>query len=379
MSDKVDQQPQTKTPEIQEPEISPDIKKAADELLVKIETDQKLDVLADDVLDPELKKVFDKIDGEQEEEDRQDQTFTEIQQLVQGKKYIDAASKILRWLSGIFFKDAEKPWLDAYKNLDDDIDFASLDDTQLQDYIHDMDAKINATSNYNKKLKYTYLLSLSKDYIYKKEHSIELDPKAPRQCLQHELQAGNILLLNKWDKVSGAISGIEQKIATTGIQDATDSIWMHSAIISKIENRMPYIIHSTGTIGADGKSGVDEVRLDTYLQWYTATDILVLSWVSADVQTWLTKTVDDITTKQMGKEYDDGAAIAWLIGGLNNKIGIKKEDSAKVNCVEILAETMAKVYTWFESTASIKTPKDFLLQKNLKPAYLATLEAKSIA
>ncbi len=80
----------------------------------------------------------------------------------------------------------------------------------------------------------------------------------------------------------------------------------------------------------------------------------------------------------MGKEYDEGAAIAGLTGGLNNKVGIKKEDSSKVNCVEVLAETMAKVYTDFNATADIKTPKDFLLQKNLKPTYMATLEAKSI-
>jgi hypothetical protein len=59
----------------------------------------------------------------------------------------------------------------------------------------------------------------------------------------------------------------------------------------------------------------------------------------------LTKTVDDIKTNQMGKEYDDGAAVAGLTAGLNNTIGIKKEDASKVNCVEVLAETMAKVYT----------------------------------
>ncbi len=378
MPDQLDQQEQIKTPETEQVPLSPDIKKAADELLVKVETDQNLDVLADDVLDPELKKVFDKIDGEHDEEDRQDETFTEVQQLVQEKKYIDAASKILGWLSGIFFKDAEKPWLDKYEHLDDDVDFASLDDAQLQDYIHDMDAKIDATSNYNKKLKYTYLLSLAKDYAYKKTKKIELEPSAPRQCLQHELQPGNILLLNKWDKVSWSESGISHKIATTGIQEATNSVWMHSVIISKVENGIPYIVQSTWSIGADGKSGVDEVRLDTYLQWYTAADILVLSWVSTEAQTWLTKTVDDIKTNQMSKEYDDGAAVAGLTAGLNNTIGIKKEDSSKVNCVEVLAETMAKVYTWFEATATIKTPKDFLLQKNLKPTYLATLEAKSI-
>ncbi|MBP7061745.1 hypothetical protein KBA84_02850 [Patescibacteria group bacterium] len=197
MPDKIDKKEEIKIPETEQVPVSPDIKKAAEELLVNVDTDQKLDVLADDVLDPELKKVFDKIDGEQDAEDRQDQTFTEIQQLVQDKKYVDAASKIIGWLSGIFFKDAEKTGLDKYENLDDDIDFASLDDAQLQDYIHDMDAKINTTSNYNKKLKYTYLLSLAKDYAYKKEQKIELDPKAPRQCLQHELQPGNILLLNK--------------------------------------------------------------------------------------------------------------------------------------------------------------------------------------
>jgi hypothetical protein len=87
--------------------------------------------------------------------------------------------------------------LDKYEHLDDDIDFASLDDAQLQDYIKDMDAKIDATSNYNKKLKYTYLLSSAKDYAYKKDKKLELDPGAPRQCLQNELQPGNILLLNK--------------------------------------------------------------------------------------------------------------------------------------------------------------------------------------
>ncbi len=378
MPDKIDKKEEIKIPETEQVPVSPDIKKAAEELLVKVDTDQKLDVLADDVLDPELKKVFDKIDGEQDAEDRQDQTFTEVQQLVQEKKYVDAASKIIGWLSGIFFKDAEKTGLDKYENLDDDIDFASLDDAQLQDYIHDMDAKINTTSNYNKKLKYTYLLSLAKDYAYKKTKKIELEPSAPRQCLQHELQPGNILLLNKWDKVSASESGPAHKIATAGIQEATNSVWMHSVIVSKIENGIPYIIHSTGTIGVDGKSGVDEVRLDTYLQWYTAADILVLSWVSTDTQTWLTKTVEDIRANQMGKEYDEGAAIAGLTGGLNNKVGIKKEDSSKVNCVEVLAETMAKVYTDFNATADIKTPKDFLLQKNLKPTYLATLEAKSI-
>lgn len=378
MPDKIDKKEEIKIPETEQVPVSPDIKKAAEELLVKVDTDQKLDVLADDVLDPELKKVFDKIDGEQDAEDRQDQTFTEVQQLVQEKKYVDAASKIIGWLSGIFFKDAEKTGLDKYENLDDDIDFASLDDAQLQDYIHDMDAKINTTSNYNKKLKYTYLLSLAKDYAYKKTKKIELEPSAPRQCLQHELQPGNILLLNKWDKVSASESGPAHKIATAGIQEVTNSVWMHSVIVSKIENGIPYIIHSTGTIGVDGKSGVDEVRLDTYLQWYTAADILVLSWVSTDTQTWLTKTVEDIRANQMGKEYDEGAAIAGLTGGLNNKVGIKKEDSSKVNCVEVLAETMAKVYTDFNATADIKTPKDFLLQKNLKPTYLATLEAKSI-
>lgn len=60
-----------------------------------------------------------------------------------------------------------------------------------------------------------------------------------------------------------------------------------------------------------------------------------------------------------------------------DKINGKKYDS-KVNCVEILAETMAKVYTDFEATADIKPPKHFLLQKNLKSTYLAILEAKNI-
>jgi hypothetical protein len=125
MADKIDKKEEIKTPETEQVPVSPDIKKEAEELLVKVDTDQKLDVLADDVLDPELKKVFDKIDGEQDAEDRQDQTFTEVQQLVQEKKYVDAASKIIGWLSGIFFKDAEKTGLDKYENLDDDVDFAS--------------------------------------------------------------------------------------------------------------------------------------------------------------------------------------------------------------------------------------------------------------
>ena len=370
MADKIDQ--------FENKSNSPDTKKEAESLVVDVQTKEDLARLADDVLDPELKQVFDKIDGEKDVDDGQDKLFVEVQDLVHDKKYVDAAAKVLGWLSTIFFKSSEKPGLDTYKNLDDDIDFASLDDVKLHNYIDDMKAKVDVTSNYSKKLKYTYLLSLAKDYAYKKEKKIELDTTAPRQCLQHELQPGNILLLNKWPKVTGNDTSMASKIATTWLQDATDSIWIHSAIISKIEDGVPYIIHSTGDIGADGKGGVDEVRLDTYLQRYTATDVLVLSGTSADAQKWLTQTVDDIRTSQMGKEYDDGAAIAWLTGWLNNKIGIKKEDNNKVNCVEILAETMAKVYTNFQSTEHIKTPKEFLLQQNLKPVYLHTIQSKNI-
>lgn len=370
MADKIDQ--------FENKSNSPDTKKEAELLVVDVQTKEDLARLADDVLDPELKKVFDKIDGEKDVDDGQDKLFVEVQDLVHDKKYVDAAAKVLSWLSTIFFKSGEKPGLHNYKNLDDDLDLTSFDDAKLYNYIHDIAAKIDTTSNYTKKLKYTYLLSLAKDYMYKKEHTIELDPTAPRQCLQHELQPGNIILLNKGDIRGTKDRSIENKIATTWLQDATDSIWLHAAIISKIENGVPYMIHSTGDIGTDGKGGVDEVRLDTYLQRYTATDVLVLSGTSVDAQKWLTQTVDDIRTNQMGKEYDDGAAIAWLTGWLNNKIGIKKEDNNKVNCVEILAETMAKVYTNFQSTEHIKTPKEFLLQQNLKPVYLRTIQSKNI-
>ena len=55
MADKIDKKEEIKTPETEQVPVSPDIKKEAEELLVKVDTDQKLDVLADDVLDPELK------------------------------------------------------------------------------------------------------------------------------------------------------------------------------------------------------------------------------------------------------------------------------------------------------------------------------------
>jgi len=312
----------------------------------------------------ELKSTFDKIDAEKENDI---QELPKITELLKEWKFSEAIKQLFNIISSLFWKWWEI-WLKNYEYLGEYISSLWLDQKNLNELwnmLIDMDKKIESTSDINKKMKFTYILSAIKNKshekrLWKKMNSYDL--------LLTELQtswwqssgisAWQVLLINK---ENNKYNKFLAKMWDLSLKKLTEWMWydtpfLHSVIVSKIEWNDIYIRHSTMN-KQDWKMWIEEIPLSKLLWWYKNADILVMDMPDENKQKML-----DYSQKHLNKWtwYSTESAVKSFLWW--NK---KKE---WLNCVELISE-----WLWDEKIKWTAIPNDLLQSNILTPSYITTI------
>lgn len=282
----------------------------------------------------------------------ENQEQEKIGELLKKGKIAEALTQALDLVSSILFGSKKKAGLDDFKKYS--VDFDKMDDTQLQEQIDRLQAKVKQSwLSVNQKLRFAYALSRAKDAKIKKEKS---DTKS-FDALAQNIQAGDVLLMNKDADTSGIVDGLKSKVANDGLQLTSNSIWTHTVIVTKVSGNNIEITHASGKA-----MKVVKEDLQSYLEWYTATDICVLQQPPESRQ----KSID-VAYSLLDKPYDNKSATKQALLGVNN------HDDA-YNCGELVADSLlAANPVKFQDLENKTFPSDFLLNNYILPSYMTTI------
>lgn len=280
----------------------------------------------------------------------ENQEQEKIGELLKKGKIAEALTQALDLVSSILFGSKKKAGLDDFKKYS--VDFDKMDDTQLQEQIDRLQAKIKQSwLSVNQKLRFAYALSRAKDAKIKKEKP---DIK-PFDALAQNIQVGDVLLMNKDGDTSGIVDGLKSKVANDWLQITSNSIWTHTVIVTKVSGNDIEITHATVPV-------VKKESLEPYLKSYKAVDICILQQPPES----RTKSVDNAYSL-LGKPYDSKSATKQAILGANNG------DDA-YNCGELVADSLlAANPVKFQDLENKTFPSDFLLNNYILPSYMTTI------
>jgi len=281
-----------------------------------------------------------------------------IGDLLKKGKIGEALTQTIDLISSILFKSKKKSGLDTFKKYN--MDYTNIPDTPLQEQINWLQSKVKKSwISINKKLRFTYALSRAKDEKNKREKT----DISPFEALAKNIQAGDILLMNKDGKSETftdlLVDNTVGKIATGGLQIASNSIWTHTVMVTKVSGNSIEITHASGR-----KEDMKVLKEDlyTYTKKYTAMDICVLQQPPESRQ----KSID-YAYSLLGESYDNKSATKQAVLGKNEK------DNA-YNCGELVADSLlAANPVIFQELENKTFPSDFLVNNYILPSYMTTI------
>lgn len=239
---------------------------------------------------------------------------------------------------------------DILNNLES-IDFVNMTKGTIETTIKALETKIKSNWNISKKLWLTYIISIFKEQLIKKD-----EPNIEKfELLKNNISPWSVLLLNKKPKEKENLKSKVWRLSLENYNDHQDVSFSHSVIVSSVDPTK--IIHSTMKKFGENWNWVQEILLEDYLNSYDWVDILSLEMPQENKEKAL---VYAKTKLELWILYDDWVAVNELSGWY-----ISNDDINKVNCVELIAE-----WLWEDKIKNISDPNDFLDSDILTPSYM---------
>lgn len=246
----------------------------------------------------EFKLVVEELEGEEYNDSEED---LNLRELVKNWDYIWAINEFFS-IIWRFFKWSGEIWYEQFDNIWENIDFDSMEISEIENYIIYTKAKIQKSNSICRKLWYTKLLSNAKDSISKKNN-----PDADNiDLLIDNVEVGNILLLNKkkdnwvWTKLLRIY------------EDDNSMDFTHSVLVTE-KNWELYITQATLNKEDWTWSGIEETPLKKYLENHKPAEILALKQPD-----YMKESSLNFAKEKIWLEYDNRACYIMMI--IRNKI-----------------------------------------------------------
>lgn len=333
---------------------------------------RNLNALKNEILPPDALSLVDEVD----KVPSQDVVAPKFWEYIQKKDYVGALMEVFALRSR--YVDAWKPGLEKFKWLKEkttQLGLGAYTEQQLMWYVTYLEGKVAQSESIKRRVEFVYVLSQVKDALVTKKRATDSEPLGQYALLQKQLSVGDVLLLNKeakqsatkkttwiWDNTGDLVGDLLKSY-----DDTTPLDFIHSVMVTKIENGKAYITHATmhriGSAHA-GTSGIEEIELEEYLRHFVSADIMVLS----PPETHKKKALTFVEQKLgQGAKYD-------FLSAASTAIRWKHEINDAYNCAELVAVGMD-----IDEVKHVTHPNDFMGSRFLKPVYLTTLSNKSSA
>lgn len=261
--------------------------------------------------------------------------WEKLKEQLKNHDYVKAIATVLQML---FFGDKNLNFSafhwDAFPTLSTEQKeniYAQNSDETKNTYILELTDKIGTTSDINKKMSYSFVLTQLKDFFLTKQiqqqnpnsKPDDMDLLAPRLtkgsiiCMRQERENPDITM-RLWD--AGMIENDNKTI-----MDFT-----HTVIVTETVPE-PMITHSTM------KEWVHTQPLKEYLKAFEHTNLVVMN--PNDPK--LGEAVTNTCISKLGMQYDKQAPVAEFLGSVDIKDKLHiQDDKTKTNCVEFIADAI---------------------------------------